>query len=351
MPEDTKSVYDPGKKARIHRLMNVFALILAMAGALFLLYLFLTQKRDYYYFGIEFIPLLLLGFSAMILLMRYLQTGAIFKQPIPNETTFEGSYTGSYRVIKALNDQQDKIMELQSSISTIQDIIPKIVDGKQQEFSSEQQELLLNNLKLRIESSATDELLENLRQKATKQFEQDNKIELIDQSCSGTIERLNRETAALSRRGNLNLVLGIFTTIIGLFVLYIYVSKITVDASNPWIAGVNFLPRLSLVILIELFAYFFLKLYKANLSEIKYFQNELTNIEAKYVSLRTAILNKDENTISEVIKILSITERNFILEKGQSTVELEHTKFNNETTSSITKSISEMIKNIKLTNK
>jgi len=40
--------------------------------------------------------------------------------------------------------------------------------------------------------------------------------------------------------------------------------------------------------LIELFAYFFLKLYKSDLSEIKYFQNELTNVEMRYAAVRLA---------------------------------------------------------------
>jgi hypothetical protein len=38
----------------------------------------------------------------------------------------------------------------------------------------------------------------------------------------------------------------------------------------------EFSPRLSLVIVVELFAYFFLGLYKSNLQEIKYFQRHST---------------------------------------------------------------------------
>lgn len=350
MLDKTQESYNPEKRARMHRLMNVVAVIPAIIGILFLIFLTLRPSEFYRHSETTIVPLFLLGFSSVILLMRYLQTGAIFKQPSIKETTYESAYTSPYRM-ESLRNQENKIRELQTSIALIQDKIPEIVTDQQQKLSSEQQQVLLNNLKLRIESSATEELLENLRQEASKKFAQDNRIELIDQSCVRTLERLSRETSALSRRGNLNLVLGIFTTIIGLFVLYIYVSKITVDANNPWIVSLNFIPRLSLVILIELFAYFFLKLYKSNLSEIKYFQNELTNIEAKYVSLRTALLNCDKNIISEVIKNLSNTERNFILEKGQSTVELEHTRINNEATSSVTKSISEMIKNLIITNK
>lgn len=41
--------------------------------------------------------------------------------------------------------------------------------------------------------------------------------------------------------------------------------------------------------MIELFAYFFLSLYRTSLQKIKYFQNELTNIEAKQIALRAAL--------------------------------------------------------------
>ncbi|OOF01018.1 hypothetical protein BZG80_15725, partial [Salinivibrio sp. MA440] len=82
----------------------------------------------------------------------------------------------------------------------------------------------------------------------------------------------------------------------------------------------------SLVVLIEIFAYFFLKLYKSSLSEIKYFQNEMTNSEAKLAALKCSLMTNDSEATSNVIKVLSETERNAIIEKGQTTAEIEKSK-------------------------
>lgn len=53
-----------------------------------------------------------------------------------------------------------------------------------------------------------------------------------------------------------------------------------------------------MVIFVEIFAYFFLSLYKSSLNEIKFHQNELTKLEMKYIAL--SMTNKFENKESQV---------------------------------------------------
>ncbi|WP_315983120.1 hypothetical protein [Aliamphritea spongicola] len=77
------------------------------------------------------------------------------------------------------------------------------------------------------------------------------------------------------------------------------------------------LPRILLVIFLEIFAYFFLRLYKDGLSEIKYFQNELTNLESKLIALETSYLTKNLASINKSVESLLKTERNFVLEKDR----------------------------------
>ena len=105
------------------------------------------------------------------------------------------------------------------------------------------------------------------------------------------------------------------------------------------------LPRLSFVFIIELFAYFFLRLYKEGLDEIKYFQNELTNIESKLISVEVAYITKNDKTMKESLSILAKTERNFILKKGETTVELERAKSESENMQNILKAIPTFLKN------
>ena len=92
----------------------------------------------------------------------------------------------------------------------------------------------------------------------------------------------------------------------------------------------HYLPRLSLIIFIEIFAFFFLRLYKASLFDIKYFNNEKTNIDFKIISLNVAILKQNDTLIQTTINELVKTERNFKLGKEESTVELEQLKTEKE---------------------
>lgn len=164
-----------------------------------------------------------------------------------------------------------------------------------------------------ITNKATSVLSENLTRNRAKQ---------LDQHFSRTYNRLNQEIDALGRRGNLNLAIGIITTVVGFIIFGILVFSISAKA-NEFSIVKDFLPRLSLVFLIELFAYFFLGLYKSSLTEIKYFQNEITNLETWHLSLQQAMILDDDETIKNLLERLASTERNFLLKKGESTVFLE----------------------------
>lgn len=136
---------------------------------------------------------------------------------------------------------------------------------------------------------------------------------------------MSKEIESLGRRGNLNLVIGVVTTIAAVTVL----ATTVLSGNHQLTQGelmAYYIPRLSLSIFIELFSFFFLKLYKAGLNEIKYFQNELTNAEMKFIAAEKAVTSDTEGSIAGVIKELSSTERNFKLSKGESTVELEKFK-------------------------
>lgn len=59
------------------------------------------------------------------------------------------------------------------------------------------------------------------------------------------------------------------------------------------------LPRLFMIIFTELFVLFFLRLYSKGLNEIKYFQNELTNIELKLVAAGVAYVTKNDISMKD----------------------------------------------------
>ena len=95
-------------------------------------------------------------------------------------------------------------------------------------------------------------------------------------------------------------------TPLAIFVLFGDLAGITVG---------NFLPRMTLTLFIETFAYFFLRLYSNSLIEIKYFKNEITNIEHKFLALKTAVHFRDTLSIREAVGWFAQTDRNAVVQK------------------------------------
>lgn len=138
--------------------------------------------------------------------------------------------------------------------------------------------------------------------------------------------RLMQEIFSLGRRANVNLTIGFAVSLVGMVALafFIYTANNEMDRNLDLMqVAVRFVVKLSLVIFMQVFAYFFLRLYRYSLFEIKYFQNELTNIEQKYLALNVALESKNADAIKTISSELSKAERNFILKKGDTTVGLQ----------------------------
>jgi hypothetical protein len=146
-----------------------------------------------------------------------------------------------------------------------------------------------------------------------------------EEPISPTIRRLNGEIADLGRRGNINLVIGILTTVVGVSILgYVVFYTSSADGEDfGWKSGVHTVLRVSIALFIQTFAYFFLRLYKTSLEDIKYYQNEITNIESKWLAFKAAMEAKNEALSKLAVDSLIKTERNFILKKGDTTMGLE----------------------------
>lgn len=151
--------------------------------------------------------------------------------------------------------------------------------------------------------------------------------QVIEDSLFHIKSRLTLTIESLNKKGNLNLVIGVLTTVVAILVLSTFLV-FDQKTENITIWLFDSLPRFTLGIFIEIFAFFFLKLYKSNLNEIKYFQNELTNIEFKFVALENAILLKNTKVIDEILISFVNTERNFLLNNEKDEISIEKTLSN-----------------------
>lgn len=81
--------------------------------------------------------------------------------------------------------------------------------------------------------------------------------------------------------------------------------------------------------------------------DMKYFQNELTNIESKLISVEYAVATDHSDSLEAALDSLARTERNFLLEKGQSTVELERGKSESDLARDVLRTFPELFKKAK----
>lgn len=162
--------------------------------------------------------------------------------------------------------------------------------------------------------------------KATEfaETEQQKHLQAISSALKALMRRNQDEVIRLNRSANLNLVFGIMITLLSVTVLAFEVFTKEIHFDKPLELLAHYIPRISIVILAEVFAFFFLRVYKTALNDIKYYQNEMTNIEVKFTALISAIYAKQD--LSSLHTEMMRTERNIILKKGETTVELEREK-------------------------
>ena len=181
----------------------------------------------------------------------------------------------------------------------------------------------------RFSAGSPVQALETARQEATQPLPI---ASVLDAGLAKLIVRLQKEIPELSKRANLNLTFGIFFALGGMLALWWAAMHVatTFDPAKDWkpvlLAAV---PRISLALVVELFSYFFLGLYRTSLAEIKYFENEITTSELRLLGLRVASESGDAEALRAVLIECARTERNFRLAKDESTVELEREKLNN----------------------
>lgn len=146
-----------------------------------------------------------------------------------------------------------------------------------------------------------------------------------------TERRINQEIASLTKRANINLIIGGSIALFGIGSLVAFLLTNQDQSAKIEITPliIHWVARLSLVSLVELFAFFFLKIYKTELLSIQYYQDELTSIESRKIALLFSIIHDNKEDISKSIDCLVNIDRNFKMDANQTTVDLEKLKTEN----------------------
>lgn len=135
--------------------------------------------------------------------------------------------------------------------------------------------------------------------------------EYAEHKTQWTTSRIRSAIKQQEKKSAINLVLGIIFSVMGAVALLYLSHFFSFSPKDSLDFLANFLPRLSLILLIETFAYFFLKLYKDNLKEIKYWHNELTAIEHRMLALNLAMKQNELSIVKEILMNFSTFEKNY----------------------------------------
>lgn len=114
------------------------------------------------------------------------------------------------------------------------------------------------------------------------------------------LERLVRSKTAAEKRGLANLWYGVIGALIGLGVLGYRALTVHIVEGESFL--IQLLPSLTLGVLMEVLAFFFLRLYSKSLEESKYYANEITILEARFLGYFMATIHGDEAERKEIVK-------------------------------------------------
>jgi hypothetical protein len=245
-----------------------------------------------------------LGFSLLFAVATIVRLMANYLSPR------RGSFEDRVKLVTALErakQAQKAAEELSTPTQTIR-------------VNSEDRAAIVADTVERVSSALPTEVINQIRSTFEREFSSNVTTSSANAALARVFSRLQDASEEVRQRANLNLIMGTVTCALGVMLLLFIVFVFPQDTQAAWQdVLVRSLPRLTLVFIIELVGYFFLGLYRLGTYEVKFFQNEMTNIELWATSYIHAMRVDDDDLSKEVVKKLLSVERNFILKKGETT--------------------------------
>lgn len=134
-------------------------------------------------------------------------------------------------------------------------------------------------------------------------------IDRMESSFADSKSRISRFMLSLRFR-NLTVVMAGFSfAFCGIGSLLFFVMKNQPDQ----ISGaqlVSLAIHIAIVIILEVLAYLCINFYQRGLGDLRYYQNELTNIESREAALHAALISGNESRVAELVSSLFATDRN-----------------------------------------
>ncbi len=124
---------------------------------------------------------------------------------------------------------------------------------------------------------------------------------------SSSIARINSMIEKETIKASMNLIYGLIIALLGFIFIGYFLLNFEYDKYNGSLIkfAIDFIPKISVTLIIETFALFFLKLYSSGLKNIIALQDKATDIEFKMLSYQSAMLSNNETLKETIIKSYS----------------------------------------------
>lgn len=214
----------------------------------------------------------------------------------------------------------------------LKSIDKSIAQGRlENSLSSEERDLIINKLSETVESQLNESLLLKIQEKYGSAIHDDVLSNLASASLNSTVDRLKDYSENLQKKANVNLIWGIGATLTAIMILgFVLMNAHPPEKSTQILITFFYTSRFMLVLLVQGVAIFFLNLYKITLNNSLYINNEITNYEARRDSLVLAIKAGSAKAIEPILLSLALTERNFTLKKGETSIFAKNDNSNTE---------------------
>lgn len=230
-------------------------------------------------------------------------------------------------------------------------------DGDSDKLPDDEREKVIASVKSSLARKIVGEVVKDFEEKFTSSAVKKTIIGGGVHIFNDALDRLQLELKSTSIRARNNLVFGLLCLLIAvaflLGALFIRNPLETVRANlgeessstaMTLALSVELARRLSITFVTVVFAFFFLRLYSNSVHDIRYYQNEMTNLTMRKVAFAVAFTGDDEESIKELVNALAQTERNNVLSKGQTTVDLEKTKMEADVVDKLADRLSTLMK-------
>lgn len=202
---------------------------------------------------------------------------------------------------------------------------------------------IASNITSQLSKTIDKSVLKEIEEKYSNEIFRNEVVVRASDVFEDLISRLEIERRVVSTRSIFNLIIGVCIAVSGMIILYDTVRVVNFDLSDWKNISLEIVARLSVVLVIEIFAYFFLNLYRSGLQEIKYYRNEITNIFARRIAFNLSLIENPQGGLSKLIDNFSTTVRNFVLKKGERTILSEYGQSASENSNNILDQASEAV--------